>query len=109
MHSPMGTRDGIASALAAMSDDDLRSLRIAIDDEAVFVPELRQWLAAAIDAESARRKGIARDLPDPRAVMKAEDAERSLVALALLHSAMRPFEHVARFLDVTADALCTRR
>jgi hypothetical protein len=108
MHSPMGNRADIAAALAAMADDDLESLRIAIGDESVFVPELRHWLANAVDAEGARRRGAPRDLPDPRRVIGARDAERSLVALALLHSALRPFERIGRFLDVTADVLCTR-
>ena len=105
----MGARADIAAALAAMADDDLESLRTAIEDESVFVPELRRWLENAVDAEGARRRGAAsRDLPDPRRVIGAEDAERSLVALALLHSALRPFERIAHFLDVTADVLCTR-
>jgi len=108
MHCPMGIRADIAAALAAMPDDDLESLRLAIEDESVFVPRLRQWLANAVDAESGRRSGSVRELPDPRAVIGTEDAERSLVALAILHSTLRPFAHIAHFLDVTADALCVR-
>jgi hypothetical protein len=108
MQSPMGTRADIAAALAAMADDDLESLRMAIEDESIFVPQLRHWLATAIGAESARRSGTVRDVPDPRGVIGAEDAERSLVALAILHSALRPFARIAHFLDVTADVLCTR-
>jgi len=104
----MGTRADIAAALAAMADDDLESLRMAIDAESVFVPRLRHWLASAVDAESGRRSGTLRELPDPRAVIGAADAERSLVALAILHSTLRPFAHIAHFLDVTADTLCTR-
>src|SRR5512135_2330829 len=103
MRSPMGVRADIAAALAAMTDDDLLSLRTAIEDESIFVAQLRHWLATAIDAESARRSGTVRDLPDPRGVIGVEDAERSLVALAILHSTLRPFAHIAHFLDVTAD------
>ena len=110
MQSPMGNRADIAAALAAMSDDDLELLRLAIDAEPVFVPRLRHWLASAVDAESGRRSGSGstRELPDPRTVIGAEDTERSLVALAILHSTLRPFARIAHFLDVAADALCIR-
>jgi len=104
----MGTRADIAAALAALADDDLDALRMAIEDESIFVPQLRRWLATAIGAESGRRSGSAGDVPDPRGVIDAQDAERSLVALAILHSALRPFARIAHFLDVTADVLCTR-
>ena len=103
----MGPVSDIAAALAAVPDQELHVLRAQLDSETVIVPGLLRWLKAAIDWEMNRRAGTCPELPGPRAAVDGRgDVECSLVVLALLQAQLPDVIGAARFLDVTANALC---
>ena len=103
----MGSIADIAAALAALSDEELQSLRGAIGKEPAIVPSLSVWLGAATDWEINRRAGSSHhELRAPRADIGDGEVECGLVALAILYSSFRNVERVASFLDLTAGTLC---
>jgi hypothetical protein len=103
----MGPVADIAAALAVIPDQELHVLRAQLTSGTVIVPGLLRWLKAAIDWETSRRAGTCGDLPGPRtAVGGRGDVECSLVVLALLQAQLPDVIGAAKFLDVTANALC---
>jgi hypothetical protein len=103
----MNTLAGIAAALAAIPDAELRALRTALDGASVRGEKLLSWLESALAWETDRRAGVCRRLTGPRAVICRQcDIESSLVALAFLHAPLRNVTGAANLLDATAAALC---
>ena len=104
---PTGSIADIAAALAAMPEQELHALRAKLDSDSVIVPGLLSWLETAIRWEMDRRAGACHDLPGPRGAVTGEsEVECSLVVLAFLQAQLRNLVGAARFLDVTANALC---
>jgi hypothetical protein len=104
---PTGSIADIVASLAAMPEQELHALRANLDSESIIVPGLLSWLEAAINWEITRRAGACHELLSPRtAVIRESEVECSLVALAFLQAQLRHLTGAARFLDVTANALC---
>ena len=99
--------DDIATALAAVSDSDLRALRASLAGESVVAPGLIGWLEAAADWEMARRAGHRDVLPHPCQCIDEGEADCGRVALAILHAALGGDADIDNLLDVTAEVLCS--
>jgi hypothetical protein len=100
----------IASALAALSEDDLLRFRAAVDEVPEVVPGLLAWLEHAIEWEIARRAGTSYQLQGPRAAVDDNEIRPSLMALDAMatqfrHDARFGSLRVADFLDITAMTL----
>lgn len=98
----------IATALAAVSDGDLRALRASLPGEATVAPGLIGWLESAAAWETARRAGQRSVLPDPCCNCDEGEADCARIAIAILHAAFDGDAGVEKLLEVTAEVVCPR-
>jgi hypothetical protein len=102
----IGLTGDIAAALAAIPEDDLRSLSAELYREAALAPDLMLWLVAAAGWELERRAGRRADDLTPCATSDEAEVECNLVALAILRVSFSSADPVVALLDVAADVLC---
>jgi hypothetical protein len=96
----------IATALAAVSDGDLRTLRASLPGEATVAPGLIGWLESAAAWEMARRAGQRSEFPDPCCTGDEGEADCARIALAILHAAFDGDAGIEKLLEVAGDTVC---
>ena len=106
----MDTILDLSAALAAISDQQLSALQLAIDHSPDFARGLLAWLEHAVDWECDRRAGHHYPLQGPHAAIDIVEVDQSLAALALLAANFRSVSEmdnhaVADFLDISAATL----
>ena len=104
----MDTILDLSAALAAISDQQLSALQLAIDHSPDFARGLLAWLEHAVDWECDRRAGHHYPLQGPHAAIDIVEVDQSLAALALLAANFRNLSDnhaVADFLDISAATL----
>ena len=99
----------LKTALAAVANRDLDSLKAAIEASPNVVPGLLARLEAAVDWEIHRRAGISYELLGPRTAVDDAEADVSLVTLAIMAACFRDggrseSKPVADVLELTASA-----
>jgi hypothetical protein len=74
----------ILTALAALTDDELRALIATVSDRAQTTPGLLAWVEYAADWEQHRRSGLNNPLQPPNAAIPRDEDDGSIaVAVAL--------------------------